>query len=172
MLSIESFKVKGVEITIAVLWDEKIHGIAYSLNDRKFAGERILEVVRFLGRRGILTSTEVKKSEYPKIVYEVLVGNIGNPEGFEYLSLKGLTSFEKKVYEWLVKNVKRGEVITYGELARALKTSPRAIGGAMRRNPYPIIVPCHRVISRENPWLYTPKPEYKKFLLEVEGWTS
>ena len=40
-----------------------------------------------------------------------------------------------------------GEVRSYGDLARHLKSSPRAVGGACRRNPIPIVVPCHRVVS-------------------------
>jgi methylated-DNA-[protein]-cysteine S-methyltransferase len=40
-----------------------------------------------------------------------------------------------------------GEVRSYGDLAGRLKSSPRAVGGACRRNPIPIVVPCHRVVS-------------------------
>lgn len=39
-----------------------------------------------------------------------------------------------------------GETRTYGELAEALDTSPRAVGGGCGRNPLPIVVPCHRVL--------------------------
>ena len=38
-----------------------------------------------------------------------------------------------------------GETRSYGELARALKLSPRAVGRACARNPLPILLPCHRV---------------------------
>jgi len=51
----------------------------------------------------------------------------------------------KKVYE-LLKRVPKGKVTTYGELARAAKTSPRAVGALMKANPYAPAVPCHRVI--------------------------
>lgn len=40
-----------------------------------------------------------------------------------------------------------GATASYGELARRLDSAPRAIGQACRRNPFPIIVPCHRVIA-------------------------
>jgi methylated-DNA-[protein]-cysteine S-methyltransferase len=40
-----------------------------------------------------------------------------------------------------------GEVRTYGELARKLKSVPRAVGGGCGRNPLPIIIPCHRVVG-------------------------
>lgn len=41
-----------------------------------------------------------------------------------------------------------GEVRSYGDLARRLKSSPRAIGAACRTNPIAIIVPCHRVVAQ------------------------
>ncbi len=50
-----------------------------------------------------------------------------------------------KVYK-LLKKVLKGRVTTYGALARAAKTSPRAVGAMMRANPYAPIVPCHRVV--------------------------
>lgn len=40
-----------------------------------------------------------------------------------------------------------GETISYGGLARQLGSGPRAVGQACRRNPFPIVIPCHRVIS-------------------------
>ncbi len=40
-----------------------------------------------------------------------------------------------------------GEVASYGEIARKASSGPRAIGQACRRNPLPIVVPCHRVIA-------------------------
>jgi methylated-DNA-[protein]-cysteine S-methyltransferase len=47
-----------------------------------------------------------------------------------------------------------GEVRTYGELARQLGSSARAVGGACRRNPVPILVPCHRVVGAAGPGGY------------------
>ncbi len=54
---------------------------------------------------------------------------------------------EHKVYEKLLK-VPKGKVTTYSELAKAvgLKNGQRAIGRMMNKNPFPVIVPCHRVI--------------------------
>ena len=56
------------------------------------------------------------------------------------------TPFQERVYAKL-RDVPRGRVTTYGALARVLKTSARAIGQAMRRNPYAPEVPCHRVVA-------------------------
>ena len=56
-------------------------------------------------------------------------------------------NLEHKVYKKLLK-VPKGKVTTYSELAKAvgLKNGQRAIGRIMNKNPFPVIVPCHRVI--------------------------
>lgn len=56
------------------------------------------------------------------------------------------TAFQQKVWRALA-SIPLGKTMTYGELARQLKTSPRAIGQACRTNPIPLIVPCHRVVG-------------------------
>jgi O-6-methylguanine DNA methyltransferase len=45
--------------------------------------------------------------------------------------------------------VRAGHTVTYGELARRVgyAGAARAVGGAMRRNPIPIVIPCHRVVG-------------------------
>ncbi|MGI0072918.1 MAG: MGMT family protein [Nitrosotalea sp.] len=54
---------------------------------------------------------------------------------------------EEKVYKKLLE-VPKGKVTTYAELAKAigLENGQRAIGRMMNKNPYPVIIPCHRVI--------------------------
>lgn len=46
-----------------------------------------------------------------------------------------------------IASIPYGETLTYGSLAYIIESSPRAVGQACRRNPYPIIIPCHRVTS-------------------------
>ena len=55
-----------------------------------------------------------------------------------------------KVYRKLLQ-VPKGKVTTYGELAKAvgLKNGQRIIGMIMKKNPYPVIVPCHRVVKSD-----------------------
>jgi methylated-DNA-[protein]-cysteine S-methyltransferase len=43
--------------------------------------------------------------------------------------------------------VRYGDAMSYGELARRLGSGPRAIGQLCARNPFPIVVPCHRVLA-------------------------
>lgn len=71
----------------------------------------------------------------------------GLPESFDVpLDLQG-TPFQQRVWEAL-RSIAPGTVRTYGELARELGASPRAVGGACRRNPCLILVPCHRVVAK------------------------
>ncbi|WP_297464823.1 methylated-DNA--protein-cysteine methyltransferase [Thermococcus sp.] len=174
MLSVKAFELGGRTVWIAVLWEERILGITFSLKEKHLSGN-VERLVRFLGRRGVKGDTTPGKSPYPDLVRDVILGRLDNADLLPELSFEGVTPFERRVYEWLIKNVKRGSVITYGGLARALGTSPRAIGGAMRRNPYPVVVPCHRVVAKDGIGYYTPRLDEKIFLLEMEGvevWTG
>ena len=56
-------------------------------------------------------------------------------------------NLEKKIYKKLLE-VPKGQITTYGELAKAvgLKNGQRAVGRIMNKNPYPVIIPCHRVV--------------------------
>ncbi len=60
--------------------------------------------------------------------------------------LLNVTPFQRRVLKQLQK-IPYGETRTYGEIAKILKTSPRAVGNACRNNPLPIIIPCHRVVA-------------------------
>ena len=55
-----------------------------------------------------------------------------------------------KVYRKLLQ-VPKGRITTYGELAKAvgLKNGQRVIGMIMKKNPFPVIVPCHRVVKSD-----------------------
>jgi len=61
-----------------------------------------------------------------------------------------LTPFQKKVLE-LAKKIPKGKVATYGLLAKLLGNVrlSRAVGNALHINPFPIIIPCHRVVQSD-----------------------
>jgi len=63
-----------------------------------------------------------------------------------------VTPFQKKVFITLIKHTKFGQSITYQKLAQliGLKNGQRAIGRALNKNPWPIVIPCHRVIKKNN----------------------
>ncbi|MCU7939685.1 MAG: methylated-DNA--[protein]-cysteine S-methyltransferase [gamma proteobacterium symbiont of Bathyaustriella thionipta] len=56
------------------------------------------------------------------------------------------TEFQQKVWTTLLE-IPVGEVRTYGGIAKELNSSARAVGNACRQNLFPVIVPCHRVVS-------------------------
>lgn len=57
------------------------------------------------------------------------------------------TEHQTKVWQ-AMRNIPCGQVQTYGDLAALLHSSPRAVGQACGNNPIPIIIPCHRVVSK------------------------
>ncbi|KAI1613410.1 6-O-methylguanine DNA methyltransferase [Exophiala viscosa] len=59
-----------------------------------------------------------------------------------------VTEFQERVYTYLL-SIPPGRVTTYAHIAKTLSTSPRAVGGALRNNPYAPDVPCHRVIASD-----------------------
>ncbi len=83
-----------------------------------------------------------------------------------------MNDFAKKCYHYLKQNVPVGKVISYGDLARAIghKGAARAVGSAMKNNPYAPQVPCHRVIkSNGDVGNYLYGAEQKILLLLQEG---
>jgi methylated-DNA-[protein]-cysteine S-methyltransferase len=83
------------------------------------------------------------------------------------------TEFQQSVWR-LLQTIPLGQVWTYGDMARKLGSSPRAVGNACRRNPLPVIVPCHRVVSAQGLGGYAGETagrnmEIKSWLLAHEG---
>jgi O-6-methylguanine DNA methyltransferase len=68
--------------------------------------------------------------------------------------------------------VPKGRVISYGCLAKRIfaPRAARAIGSALAKNPFPLIIPCHRVVRSDgNPGDFGGGSDMKKFLLQKEG---
>jgi methylated-DNA-[protein]-cysteine S-methyltransferase len=83
------------------------------------------------------------------------------------LSLVG--SFRRHVLERLA-TVPYGMLTSYGDLARAVGSGPRAVGGALGANPVAVIVPCHRVIAADGSLGgFGGGLERKRRLLALEG---
>lgn len=80
------------------------------------------------------------------------------------------TDFEKRVWSYL-QRIPYGQTVTYGQIAQDLQvTSAQAIGGAVGRNPWSILVPCHRVLGAGKRLTgYAAGVEKKAWLLESEG---
>lgn len=92
----------------------------------------------------------------------------------DYLNLDKLTDFQRKVLiaEF---NTKKGTVNSYGQLAKAIDNPKayRAVGSALSKNPFPIIIPCHRTVKSDRTiggfGGVKSGLESKKILLELDG---
>ena len=89
------------------------------------------------------------------------------------LDLSAAAPFERDVYA-AARAIPRGEVRTYGEIARQVGApgAARAVGRALGRNPIPIIIPCHRVLAAagKSGGFSAPGGASTKFrMLEIEG---
>ena len=84
-----------------------------------------------------------------------------------------MDNFFERVYE-VVKQIPKGKVLTYGDVAKAIgkPRASRQVGWALHSNPYQGIVPCHRVVFRDGslaPNFAFGGSEVQKALLEAEG---
>lgn len=83
------------------------------------------------------------------------------------------TVFQEKVWAALLQ-IPAGHTQTYGELARQLGTSARAIGGACRANPILLLIPCHRVVAAHRDGGFAGHSagrwmDIKRWLLQLEA---
>jgi methylated-DNA-[protein]-cysteine S-methyltransferase len=81
------------------------------------------------------------------------------------------TDFQRRVWA-ITRAIPRGRVRTYGEIAREAGSpkATRAVGQAMARNPWPVIVPCHRVVGQNGQLTgFGGGVEMKRRMLEMEG---
>lgn len=96
----------------------------------------------------------------------------GQPVAFdEPLDMSGATDFQRRVWE-VVRRIPRGQTMTYGQVARRAGSprAARAVGQAMARNPWPVIVPCHRVVGHGGRLTgFGGGLTMKRRLLEMEG---
>lgn len=91
------------------------------------------------------------------------------------LDLEDATPFQKSVWEALT-HISYGNMRSYEDIARDISSSPsqarhltRAVGAACSDNPYPIIIPCHRVIGKDGTLVgYAAGLDIKDFLLTHE----
>jgi O-6-methylguanine DNA methyltransferase len=95
----------------------------------------------------------------------------GQPDFSFPLDLSKTTKFEHRVFKE-VRRIPYGTVRTYKEIARSIGSprAARAVGQALKRNPIPIIIPCHRVVKSDGSLGgFSQGVELKQKLLEIEG---
>ena len=129
-------------------------------------------------RYQVLPTTSMKSTEDEKI--RVLIADIQSflsghnvTFGTEILDLDNCRSFQRHVL--LAEHaIPRGYVSTYGRIARHLGVpgGARAVGNALARNPFPLVIPCHRALQSDgSPGGFQGGREMKVRLLEMEGAT-
>lgn len=138
-----------------------------------------VSAIRYLGARaskspGRRARNGKSKTRAARAVENQLRRYFDNPRsGFKLkLALDG-TPFQQRVWKRLSR-IPPGKPLSYGELAKRLGTGPRAIGGACRANPAPIVIPCHRVVSATGAGGYCGNMrgkflQAKRWLLRHEG---
>ena len=104
-----------------------------------------------------------------------LAGRI--PRVLPPLDLHAGTAFQQRVWRALLE-IPRGQTRSYGEIARAIRSSraARAVGNACGDNPIPVLIPCHRVVAEHGKLGgFSGGLEWKRRLLwreEVRDWWS
>ncbi len=78
------------------------------------------------------------------------------------------THYQRRVWEQ-ISAIPPGRTLSYGEVAAAIRSGPRAVGNACGANPYPIVVPCHRVVGA-NHALGGFARQKGGFLLDIKRW--
>ncbi len=142
-MKLEYGKIKGLNGLIFVLRDSKKIEAVYP-----FMCDKISKAfaVKYLKQKGVILTPQ--KADLSWLGF-FLRGKVGLR--FDVFNLDGTTDFRKKVYKKLF-STKSGTVLSYGELS---KNSARAVGSAMKNNPFPLIIPCHRVSSKNGSERYT-----------------
>jgi methylated-DNA-[protein]-cysteine S-methyltransferase len=89
--------------------------------------------------------------------------------GFRFdLPLKlDATPHQRKVWQ-AMQAIPRGQTLTYGELAAQIGSSAQAVGQACGSNPIPVIIPCHRVVSKTGLGGFMKHAEGKS--LDIKRW--
>jgi methylated-DNA-[protein]-cysteine S-methyltransferase len=88
------------------------------------------------------------RDAFARQVCEQLTAYLRDPDFIFDLPLElAGSAHQAKVWK-VMTEIPRGEVTTYGEIAALIGSSPRAVGQACGSNPIPIIIPCHRVVSK------------------------
>lgn len=98
-----------------------------------------------------------------------------NPDFIPKLQIEG-TPFQQSVWK-ILQTIPYGQTTTYGEIAKIIarhkgisRMSAQAVGNAVGKNPFPIIIPCHRVIGANGKLVgYGGGLDRKIKLLELEG---
>ena len=145
------------------------------IDHRIIASQDRLIAIQFLSKNRITPNNiTIRKTAPIKKVAAVLKHyfeeNPINENLLPVLQFRHLSDFAARVY-LLTYFIPFGRVLTYGELAilAGSKGAARAVGQILKRNPFPIIIPCHRVLGQNKALTgFAGGLEIKKKLLQLE----
>jgi methylated-DNA-[protein]-cysteine S-methyltransferase len=168
---------KGAEFT---LFDTPIGRCAITWGPLGIVGLQLPEADDGRARKRLLRrhpgATETAPpAEILDAIQRILALLSGAPADLSGLSLDmaRVSDFERKVYA-IARKIPPGETLTYGDIAEKLgdKLLSRDVGQAMGKNPFPIVVPCHRVVAANGKLGGFSAPggvETKLKILAIEG---
>lgn len=79
------------------------------------------------------------------------------------------TVFQRRVWQ-AIAAIPRGQVLTYGQIAKQLRSAPRAVGQACGANWFPLLIPCHRVTAAGGLGGFAHHDDASGFHLGVKRW--
>jgi methylated-DNA-[protein]-cysteine S-methyltransferase len=79
------------------------------------------------------------------------------------------TAFQHRVWG-VISAIPRGDVLTYGEVAKRIRSAPRAVGQACGANWFPLLIPCHRVTASGGIGGFSNHDDETGFHLGVKRW--
>ncbi|MEO8807135.1 MAG: methylated-DNA--[protein]-cysteine S-methyltransferase [Burkholderiaceae bacterium] len=125
-------------------------------------------------RFGVVQETDAPP-EIRQVMARIVALLSGEPDNLQDIALdtSAVPAFNLRVYE-LARGILPGQTLTYGEVAARLgePQAARAVGQALGANPFPIIVPCHRVLAaggKSGGFSAPGGARTKLRLLEIEG---
>jgi methylated-DNA-[protein]-cysteine S-methyltransferase len=142
------------EIAFA-LFDTAIGHCAIVWNARGIAGVGFPESTEQATRKRILRRHPSAREASPppdvrEVIDDIVALLAGTPRDFRKvrLDMAGLSDLQRRVYD-IAREIPAGATLTYGEIAERLgdRLLARDVGEALGHNPFPIIVPCHRVLA-------------------------
>lgn len=88
---------------------------------------------------------------------------------FELPLMSAGSLFQQRVWA-MISSIPRGSVRTYGDVAKAVRSAPRAVGQACGANWYPLVIPCHRVTAAAGLGGFSSSDDADGFHLGVKRW--
>ena len=151
---------------VALLWrGGRLARLSFYKNKRSVTRDDMVACCGFEPRQ---------KCRLTELAERVIAYSRGERVSFTDVNIEpAATAFKSRVLTYC-QTIPFGEVVTYGEVAKAVGSpaSARAVGGVMQSNPVPLIVPCHRVVGTGNRLVGFSAGSgiaLKRKLLEMEG---